>query len=133
MIENIRNPSKALVLAIHERSIELYGGASGLRDEGGLDASLARPEQILAYDQGGQVALFDLCAALCMAIVKIHHPFVDGNKRTGAASMGVMLELNGCHIDVSNKDMVETILGLAAGDISEVQLRDWIAANSFEK
>ncbi len=32
--------TKATILAIHRRQIELYGGASGLRDEGLLEAAV---------------------------------------------------------------------------------------------
>lgn len=37
--------TKEIVLALHEHIIERFGGASGLRDEGLLEAAIAQPWQ----------------------------------------------------------------------------------------
>ena len=66
--------------AIHHRQIAEHGGSEGLRDEGLLLSSLARPQNLLAYGEPAP-ELACLAAAYAYGIAR-HHPFVDGNKRT---------------------------------------------------
>ena len=42
--------SREEVLRIHELLLELYGGASGLRDPGLLDSALARPAASIEHE-----------------------------------------------------------------------------------
>ncbi len=70
------------VIEIHRDMIERYGGSFGIRDEGLLESAVAMPqagfgEQYLHAD------VFEMAAAYLFHIVR-NHPFVDGNKRTGA-------------------------------------------------
>jgi death-on-curing protein len=51
---------QALVL-LHDESLAIHGGASGLRDEGLFESALARPENLAAY---GAPDVFE-CAAAC--------------------------------------------------------------------
>ena len=60
----------------------------GLRDEGALDAALARPRHRWAYEP--DTGLSALAAAYCFGIVQ-GHPFVDGNKRVGLVVMVAFL------------------------------------------
>ena len=48
-----------------------------------------------------------------------NHPFVDGNKRTGAAAARVFLLMNGAAFLPPNKDFVEMVLGVADGSRSK--------------
>ena len=41
---------------LHERSLERFGGHSGLRNAGGLESAVARPQQILAYEPNAGLA-----------------------------------------------------------------------------
>jgi death-on-curing protein len=119
--------SKAVALSIHDESIRDYGGQDGLRDEGLLESALARPQQRHAYDESA--TLIDLAAAYCAGIVK-NHPFIDGNKRTGYATCGTFLLLNGYRFQPERVEAVLTIEGLAAGRVDEEQLVEWIARNT---
>ena len=71
------------VITIHDASIRKFGGATGLRDENLLISALAQPfqtfEGVDLYP--GVVAKACRCAFGIIA----NHPFIDGNKRTGAA------------------------------------------------
>jgi len=58
------------------------------------------------------------------------HCFPDGNKRVALAIIDVFLRVNGLGLTTDEMDAVDTIQSLAAGDLSEDQLADWIAANS---
>lgn len=122
----IRFVSKAQILAVHAEQLAEYGGANGIRDEGLLESALARPRNLHAY---GSPSLTDLAATLTFGIVK-NHPFVDGNKRTGFLAGFVLLTLNGWVISVDEREVVLTILRLAAGEIGEPELAAWFATNS---
>ena len=66
----------------HVNLIEHYGGAEGVRDVGLLQSAIAMPQASF----GGEFLhkdLFEIAAAYLYHIVQ-NHPFVDGNKRTGA-------------------------------------------------
>ena len=76
------------VLAIHEDQVAVYGGASGVRDLGQLEAALFRPQSGYYED------LIAEAAALWESLSQ-NHPFVDGNKRTAFASMFTFLAING--------------------------------------
>jgi len=53
-------------------------------------------------------------------------PFADGNKRTAFLALGLSLRLNGYRLIASQPDATQTIVLLAAGDLSEETLATWI-------
>lgn len=124
------NPPLQAVLDLHGELLVEHGGAPGIRDLGALEASLARPYQIIAYGDG-RVTIFDLAAAVCASICR-NHPFVDGNKRAAFVGLGLVLGLNGFELDVAERAAADTILSLAAGTLSEEALRDWIAEHAYD-
>ncbi len=63
------------VLIVHDLVIATFGGSSGLRDRGALEAALARPQTGYYQD------LIQEAAALWESLSQ-NHPFVDGNKRS---------------------------------------------------
>src|ERR1700758_1669390 len=79
------------VLAIHADQIERYGGSSGVRDFGLLEAALYRPQT------GYYADLIEEAAALWESLSQ-NHPFVDGNKRVAFASMYTFLAINGLQL-----------------------------------
>jgi death-on-curing protein len=81
------------VLLIHERILDKFGGAGGLRDGGLLDSAVNRPRAAF----GGRNLypdIFAKAAALGHSLV-LNHPFVDGNKRTAWEAMHTLVEENG--------------------------------------
>jgi death-on-curing protein len=76
------------VLAMHTVLMKRYGGATGVRDPGALEAALFRP-QTGYYDD-----ILAEAAALLEGLT-INHPFVDGNKRIAFAAADVFLRING--------------------------------------
>ena len=85
------NPPLQAVLDLHAELLAEHGGAPGIRDLGALEASLARPYQLLAYGDE-RLTVFDLAAAVCASICR-NHPFVDGNKRAAFVALGLCLGL----------------------------------------
>ena len=114
-------PDEALALAVHARQLAEHGGSAGLRDLNLLSSALARPRNRFAY--GGPAP--DLAASLAFGIVT-NHPFVDGNKRTGYVLCRLFLLLNGADLVASADEKYTTFYRLAAGNLSEAQLSDWL-------
>lgn len=124
------NPPIQAAIDLHAELLAEHGGAGGLRDMGALEASLARPFQLLAYADEN-LTVFDLAAAVCASICR-NRPFVDGNKRAAFVTLGLVLMLNGFALDVTEHEAADRVLALAAGTLGEVEFRIWVADNSYE-
>ena len=116
-------------LVVHERLLTLNGGAAGIRDNGLLESALARPMQLVHYDENADIAA--LAAAYVIGIVK-NHPFVDGNKRVGFGMGVLFLELNGCRFKANPMDAANTILAVATSEMSENDLASWLRENIIQ-
>jgi death-on-curing family protein len=106
---------KAAVISEIQRCLELFGGLSGLRDEGALDAALARPQNKHVY---GENDLCTLAAAYAFGIAK-NHPFTDGNKRAALMTAHAFLIVNGYDLAVDKVELTRAVLNLASSDLSE--------------
>ena len=117
---------KRLLLLLHDESLAEHGGLAGMRDEGLLDSALVRPRNVLAH---GDPDFAALAAAYGFGLAK-NHPFVDGNKRAAFLSIGLFLAINGLRLVATQADATLTMLAVAAGEIDEAALGDWIRRNS---
>jgi death-on-curing protein len=79
------------VLAIHADQIRLFGGDSGLRDQGLLESAVMAPQNLYLYSNESDI--YDLAASYCSHIAG-NHAFNDGNKRTGLAAALMFLKIN---------------------------------------
>jgi death on curing protein len=113
---------KRVLLLLHDESLAEHGGAAGLRDEGLLDSALARPLNLALYESPDVPRL----AAAYGAGLARNHPFVDGNKRAAFLAVGLFLARNGYRLVATQVDATLTMLGVAAGEISEDALADWL-------
>ena len=50
---------------------------------------------------------------------------MDGNKRTAYVVAETFLGLNGCEMDASDEAVVETMLAVASGSMTEEGLVEW--------
>jgi death-on-curing protein len=108
------------VLALHARSLELFGGGAGIRDRGLLESAVAAPQSGF----GGQYAhssLFEMAAAYAFHIAQ-NQPFVDGNKRAGLGSALLFLELNGVELDDPQGQLYDAMIALAERRMDKVAL-----------
>jgi death-on-curing protein len=119
--------SLAVVMAIHEAQLSEHGGALGVRDQGLLEAALARPRQIYSYSD--KPSLTQLAAAYAVGFAK-NHPFVDGNKRTAWVLCATFLELNGRQVTADQAGVVEIMLGVADGSVTDDLMKAWLDQNS---
>ena len=120
--------SLAQVVELHRELLTAFGGLAGIRDRGSLDASIARP----AMTFGGEDLYADLAskaAALLHSLV-LNRPFVDGNKRAGAAAAELFLELNGFVLAVSDREFERVTLATAQGEMSAEALAIWFRQRS---
>jgi death on curing protein len=122
-----RWPAKQSLLALHDRSIALHGGAPGLRDEGLLESALARAANLFHYE-----AVDDVCvlAATYLVAVASNHPFADGNKRAAFSAAGLFLRLNGRRLVASPADAARAVLAVAAGHRNIEEIAAWIRAHT---
>jgi len=119
----------AEVIQIHQDQISRYGGDSGLRNLELLKSALGMP--LATY--GGEFLhtdIYEMAAAYLYHIV-MNHPFIDGNKRTGAVSAIVFLVINGYEFNAPEGELANTVLKLAAGSLDKADitifLRKWTA------
>lgn len=113
---------RRLLVLLHDESLTMHGGASGLRDEGLLESALARPLNLAAY---GQPDVAALAASYAFGLAQ-NHPFVDGNKRAAFLSVGLFLGANGQRLTASQAEATVAIFGLASGDIDEATFAAWL-------
>lgn len=92
------------VLGIHAVLLRRYGGAEGIRDMGGLEAAVFRPQSGYYED-----IVQEACALLESLL--INHPFVDGNKRTAFAACDIFLRINGARIKAAPDRLYAFIIG----------------------
>ena len=91
------------------------GGEKGLRDEGGLEAALARAKNKAAF---GETDIIALAAAYFYALTT-NCPFIEGNRRIALISAVVFLEMNGFRCTATNAEAYAAAMMLAAGEIDE--------------
>ncbi|MCZ8043242.1 MAG: type II toxin-antitoxin system death-on-curing family toxin [Beijerinckiaceae bacterium] len=113
------------VIDIHTEQLAMFGGPDGVRDLGLLESALARPINRFAY---GETDLAALAASYAFGIAR-NHPFIDGNKRVALLAMVTFLGLNNVALDVSNAAAAAAILALAAGEVDEDGLTQWLRDN----
>jgi len=120
----MRYLSLSEVLELHDRIISSSGGIRGIRDINALESSVNQPRQ--TFDQKDLYPdIVTKAAALCFSLV-MNHPFIDGNKRVGHASMETFLVLNGYEINSSVEEQERVMLELAAGKMSRISLSEWL-------
>jgi death-on-curing protein len=117
-----------VVIAVHQVLIAEHGGSPGIRDKGLLESALARPRQLFSYE--AKATIFDLAAGYGFGLAK-NHPFIDGNKRAALATAAIFLEINGYTLNAPEAEAIVVFTKLAAGDLSESELAQWLGNSSI--
>ncbi len=108
------------VLATHESLVERFGGSHGIRDRGGLESALARPQTWYYRD------LIEEAAALWESLSQ-NHPFIDGNKRVAVTVAGAFLRVNGYRLKFSDGEAYTFLLDLyVTGRMCFAELDAWL-------
>ena len=108
------------VLQLHASRIELYGGSHGVRDQGLLESALAQPSQSF----GGTYLHEDMPAMASAYLFHIvqNHPFIDGNKRTGAAAAIVFLKMNNVRLIPDEDALEQLVQAVARGEVGKSEI-----------
>jgi death-on-curing protein len=114
--------STQAALAIHDKLLAEHGGAPGLLDQGLLEAALASPKNLFAYESPD---IRRLAAAYAYALTQ-NHPFTDGNKRVALTVAGVFMELNGFRLEASEQDAAQAMRALSSRVIDEAEFAGWL-------
>ena len=117
-----------VLIAAHRRQLAEHGGLDGMRDEGAFLSALDKPLNLFAYGQP-EPDLYALAAAYGFGLAR-NHPFSDGNKRTALIAIRLFLKLNGAPFNASAEDKYRMILSLAAGELLESELAEWLRSSS---
>ncbi len=108
------------VIRTHRSMIEQYGGLEGVRDIGLLHSAIAMPQASF----GGEFLhadLFEMAAAYLYHIVQ-NHPFLDGNKRTGAAAAIIFLAMNNVELHADEDGLVNITMSVAQGTAGKKEI-----------
>lgn len=111
------------ILALHQALIVSFGGSAGVRDHNGLESAAVRP----AMTFGGEDLYADLAAkaaALMHSLVQ-NHPFIDGNKRVGAAAAELFLLLNRAKFAAADPELEKLTMSVARGELNIEPLTIW--------
>ena len=115
------------IIAFHEYQIERYGGAAGVRDWNLLRSATAMPAATFGA-QYLHADVFEMAGAYLFHLVQ-GHPFIDGNKRVGAAAAATFLEYNGFVLVADPDDYAELVLSVARGEAPKSAAAEFFRAN----
>lgn len=118
---------KEMIIQIHNNIIELSGGESGVRDDGGIYNSTYK---LLNHQYKNQMNPTNIGAFALNEFAKRHF-FVDGNKRTAYAIAKIFMLINKCHLKTQYKEATDFMLEVAKYDskITFQNIRDWLNTN----
>lgn len=119
--------TRQFVDRLHSLSLQFYGGAAGIRDEGMLESAIARPYQTFDGVELHPTAI-EKAAAIAESII-VNHPYVDGNKRTGFLAMFAMLELHGIQLAATEEEAYDAVIQVSTGQLHFDGLVDWLKAH----
>jgi death-on-curing protein len=108
----------------HHISIQEFGGSSGIRDEGLLLSSLARPFQTFDLQDLYETPA-DKAAAIFESLI-INHPFMDGNKRTAYIVMRALLIMFDLDVMAFDDEKYEMTIAASSGQIRFDEIKVWI-------
>ena len=121
------NLTKDQIILLHSQLIAETGGSDGIRDDGLLESAVNTPIQSFAGTDLFPTAL-EKAARLGFGLIK-NHAFVDGNKRIGAHAMLMTLALNQIAISYTQKELINIITAVAAGNSSYDDLLTWLSGH----
>ena len=118
------------IYKLHTQLENAFVLSPGVRDENLLASAVNTPFQTF---MGNDLypSLYDKAAQLCYGIAN-NHPFTDGNKRTALHSMYVYLIINGFDITATQQDVENMIIDVAAGNMTNTELVQWLQKNTVE-
>jgi death-on-curing protein len=119
----------SMLLALHSRQVERYGGAQGVIDENVMHSALARAMQRFAYDESADIA--DLAASYLTGFARAQG-FRDGNKRIALAAALVFLDINGYDFHVALPELYAMVMHAASKEIDDNVVAEFFRSRMTE-
>jgi len=116
------------VILIHERILDRFGGAGGLRDWGLLDSAVNRLRATFA-GKDLYPDIFTRAAALGHSLI-LNHPFVDGDKRTAWEAMRTFIEENRYLLQAEHDEIIELMLKIEDKSLGVKHIALWLKDHS---
>ena len=116
------------VIELHHDQMKRYGGPNGIRDIDLLKSAIAMPP----VSFGGEYLhknLYEMAAAYLFHIVR-NHPFIDGNKRTGAVASVVFLIMNGLELTADEDSFEKLVRSVAEGKTHKTAIAKFFKTNT---
>lgn len=129
--------TKTEVIAINAMVIQKYSPTEdkGVKDLNALESTIAQPQQEV-YEVVLYPTIYHKAAILFELLIK-NHCFYNGNKRTATMALYTFLDMNHIHLVVSNKEMADMSVDIAAKrgaeEIQHEEIVEWLKANSRKK
>lgn len=120
--------SEEEILLIHNRAVDETGGLHGIRDWNAVQSVIGQPRQAV-FGEELYSTLF-LKAAVYARNIIAHHPFLDGNKRTGITVASVFLSDNGYAVEAKEGEFYELALHIAEGKWEYEEIAKWFASHT---
>ena len=118
------------VLDIHQEQLEIFGGTPGVLNWDMLESAVATPAagfgETYFHDN-----LYLMAAAYLFHLVR-NHPFLDGNKRTGAVAAFDFLQINGIDLRADEDEFERLVLEVAEGKADKEKIAEFFRQNSVE-
>jgi death on curing protein len=108
----------------HKRALQEHGGMPGVRSRDLLESAVFQPQQS-AFGEDAYSSFASKAAAYGFFIAQ-NQPFIDGNKRTAAASMLAFLYLNGFALAQSDDDVYEAFIRIGTKEWSQDDFFNWV-------
>ncbi len=116
------------ICQIHANQLSCYGGSAGQREPGLLESAIAQPKATFGGEYLHEFP-FEMAAAYLFHIVQ-NHPFIDGNKRTGAATALAFLDFNGIEVDAPPGAIYSITIAVATGQADKTAIAEFFRKHS---
>lgn len=120
MPSKIKFLTLTMVLQIHKKIIDLFGGSHGLRDIKLIDSAVNQPK-IMFQGKYVHTSISEMAAAYAYHIIK-NHAFIDGNKRTGILAATAFLDYNSYELKLRQAEFYQLAIDVACSKISKQEL-----------
>ena len=117
--QNFKTLDRSDIEKIHDLMIEMFGGSYGVRDAGLLESACLSPYQNV-FGQNLYPTILDKAAKYAFDFAN-YQIFIDGNKRTGLATMTAFLDINGYELNMSSEQQYFLMMDIANKRIDDPQ------------
>lgn len=120
--------SEEKILLIHNRVVDETGGLHGIRDIHAIQSAVEQPRQAV-FGRELYPTIFLKAAVYARSIIA-HHPFLDGNKRTGITIASVFLEENEYKVNAIEGEFYSLALRIAEDKLEHKEIAKWFKSRT---